>query len=101
MKVKYLLIAVVVVFAAGFLFAVSSEAKIDTKTIAGMWLFNEGQGKVANDSSGNGNNGDLMNGRLDDLDGDDPADGRCDGTHKGYGDLDGGEKAVGMFLELR
>jgi len=61
MKVKYLLIGVVVLFSASLLFAVSSEAKMDPKTIAGMWLFNEGKGKVAKDSSGNENNGTLVN----------------------------------------
>ena len=43
------------------LFAVSSEAKIAPETIAGMWLFDEDKGDVANDSSGNGNNGELQN----------------------------------------
>jgi hypothetical protein len=62
MRVKYSLAIVVIMFATGLLFAVPSEAKIDPKTIAGMWLFNEGQGKAANDSSGNNNNGELMNG---------------------------------------
>jgi hypothetical protein len=62
MKVKYSLIAVVVLFAAGLLFAVSSEANIDPKTIAGMWLFDDDEGDVASDSSGNGNDGALING---------------------------------------
>jgi hypothetical protein len=38
MKVRYLLIGVVIMFVAGLLFAVSSDAKIDPKIIAGMWL---------------------------------------------------------------
>lgn len=62
MKVKYSLVVVVALFAAGLLFAVSSEAKIDPKAIAGMWLFDEDEGDVANDSSGNGNEGTLKNG---------------------------------------
>jgi hypothetical protein len=62
MKVKYSLIVVVILFVTGLLFAVPGEAKIDPKSVAGMWLFNEGQGKAANDSSGNNNNGELMNG---------------------------------------
>jgi hypothetical protein len=61
MEVKYSLIAVFVLFAAGLLFAVSSQAKIDPETIAGMWLFDEDEGEIANDSSGNGNNGTLTN----------------------------------------
>jgi hypothetical protein len=32
-------------------------AKIDPKTIIGMWLLDEGQGEVAKDTSGKGNNG--------------------------------------------
>jgi hypothetical protein len=62
MKVKCSLVAVVALFAAGLLFAVSSEAKIDPETIAGMWLFDEDEGDVANDSSGNANDGTLTNG---------------------------------------
>ena len=61
MKVKYLLIVVFALFAAGLLSAVSSEARIDPETIAGMWLFDEDEGEVANDSSDNGNNGVLIN----------------------------------------
>lgn len=62
MKVKYSLIAVVVLFAAGSLFTASSEAVIDPENIAGMWLFNDGSGDIAEDSSGNGNDGVLTNG---------------------------------------
>jgi len=58
MKVRYLLIGVVVLFAAVML-ATQSYAKIDPKTIVGMWLFDEGSGKIAKDSSGNGNDGTL------------------------------------------
>ena len=52
----------VVLFAVGLLFAVSSEAKIDPDSVVGMWLFDEGEGDVAKDSSGNKNDGTLMNG---------------------------------------
>lgn len=62
MKVKYSLVIVVAVFAAGLLFAVSSEAVIEPENIAGMWLFDDGGGDVAEDSSGNGNDGTLTNG---------------------------------------
>ncbi|MFQ6042346.1 MAG: LamG domain-containing protein [Candidatus Poribacteria bacterium] len=34
-----------------------SYARIDTGTVVGLWLFNEGKGEVAKDSSGNGNDG--------------------------------------------
>jgi len=58
MKVRYLLIGVVVLFATGIL-TNQSFAKIDTKTIVGMWLFDEGDGDTAEDLSGNGNDGTL------------------------------------------
>ena len=35
--------------------ASQSYARIDPGAIAGMWLFDEGAGDVAKDSSGNGN----------------------------------------------
>ena len=38
------------------------DAKIDPKSIVGIWLFDEGSGDTAKDSSGNGNDGELMNG---------------------------------------
>ncbi len=44
------------------MFAVVSNAKIDQKDIMGMWLFDEGKGDVAEDISGHGNDGVLMNG---------------------------------------
>jgi hypothetical protein len=56
MKVRYLLIVVVVLFADGML-TTQSYAKIDPKTIVGMWLFDEGKGDTAKDSSGNKNDG--------------------------------------------
>jgi len=36
-----------------------SHAKIDKKNIMGVWLFDEGKGDVAEDASGNGNDGEL------------------------------------------
>ena len=38
-----------------------SETKVNQETIAGMWLFDEGGGNTAKDSSGNGNDGEIMN----------------------------------------
>jgi hypothetical protein len=61
MKAKCLLIGVVALFAASLLTA-SSYAKLDPKTIDGMWFFDEGEGDIAKDSSGNKNDGELMNG---------------------------------------
>jgi hypothetical protein len=59
MKVRCLLIGVVVLFVTGVLTA-SSYAKIDLKTAAGIWLFDEGKGDTAKDSSGNQNDGKLV-----------------------------------------
>jgi len=43
------------------IFISNSSAKIDPTSIAGMWLFEEGKGNEARDSSGNENNGTLAN----------------------------------------
>jgi len=59
MKVRYLLIGVIVLFIAGVL-ASSTYAKIDPKTIVGMWLFDDGNGNVAKDSSANKNDGNFV-----------------------------------------
>ena len=59
MRVKYLLIAMVVLFAVGIL-ASSSYARIDPEAIVGIWLFDEGKGNIAEDSSGNGHDGTIM-----------------------------------------
>ena len=56
MKVRYLLIGVVVLFVAGVL-TTSSYARYDPKTVAGIWLFDEGKGNTTADSSGNKNDG--------------------------------------------
>ena len=37
-----------------------SDAKIDLSTCVGMWLFDNGKGDIAIDSSGNGNDGELI-----------------------------------------
>jgi hypothetical protein len=41
-------------------FTALSFAKIDPKTVAGIWLFDEGSGNIAKDTSGNKNDGKLM-----------------------------------------
>jgi len=61
MKARCLLIGVVVLFAAGVLTA-SSYGEIDLETCVGIWLFDEGEGNIATDSSGNENDGELMGG---------------------------------------
>lgn len=40
----------------------SSEAALNADNIMGMWLFNEGNGNTAKDSSGNGNDGKIIGG---------------------------------------
>ncbi len=56
MKIRVTSIAVVCIslMFIGLMFTAQSSAKIDPKTITGLWLFDEGTGKVAKDSSGNG-----------------------------------------------
>ena len=56
MKARFLLIGLAVLFVGGML-ANSAHAKIDPKTIVGLWLFDEGSGDSAKDSSGNKNDG--------------------------------------------
>lgn len=42
------------------LLAGQSNAKIDPKSIVGIWLFDEGKGKITEDLSGNGNDGEIV-----------------------------------------
>ena len=59
--VNVMITAMVVLFAVGIL-ASPSYAEIDPETIVGAWLFEEGSGKTAKDSSGQGNNGEIQGG---------------------------------------
>jgi len=61
MKVRCLLIGIVALFVAGSL-TTSGYAEIDPETCVGLWLFDEGGGDIAEDSSGNKNDGTLVNG---------------------------------------
>ena len=54
-----MLIGVVVLFVTGIL-TVSSSAKFDPEVVLGLWLFDEGSGKTAADSSGNKNHGKFV-----------------------------------------
>jgi len=60
MKSGYLLIVVFIIFTVVML-TDSGYAKIDPKTCVGVWLFDEGDGTTAKDSSGNKNDGMLVN----------------------------------------
>jgi len=56
MKRSTIIISLIVV---SLIWVSQSYAKIDPKTIVGMWLFNEGSGDKVKDSSGNGNDGKI------------------------------------------
>lgn len=78
---------------AMLLFAVSSYAEIDPGTIVAAWSFNEGSGTTAGDSSGNGNDGTIVDAQW--------VDGRIGKALE----FDGGEArvevpALGSFDEL-
>jgi hypothetical protein len=55
-------VACVSLIVIGLLFTGVSNAKVDPNTCVGVWLFEEGSGNVAKDSTKNGNNGSLENG---------------------------------------
>ena len=48
-------------FFVGIFCVSNASAKIDPSTVTGLWLFDEGKGKIATDASGNGLDGDLEN----------------------------------------
>ena len=56
---KHLTIRIIGCICLSLIFALNSEGKLDKNNIMGMWLFDEGKGKVATDSSGNGNDGEI------------------------------------------
>ncbi|HGE72223.1 TPA: LamG domain-containing protein [Candidatus Poribacteria bacterium] len=53
------ILIIVSVLVVSLLFVNSSLAKIDLKTVVGLWLFDENTGTIAKDSSGNNNHGTL------------------------------------------
>lgn len=58
---KFLTIFVILLFAVYFLIH-PTQAAFNSDNIMGMWLFNEGNGNTAEDSSGNGNDGKIIGG---------------------------------------
>ena len=52
-------IACISLIVIALMFTGQSDAKIDPKTVVGLWLLDDGSGKVAKDSSGKGNDGTL------------------------------------------
>ena len=57
--VAKLTIACISLMVISLMFTAQGDTKIDPESIAGLWIFNEGTGKVAEDSSGNGYDGEL------------------------------------------
>ncbi|MEK7397809.1 MAG: LamG domain-containing protein, partial [Candidatus Poribacteria bacterium] len=53
-------LAFVFIMVIGLIFVNPILAKIEPKSNIGLWLFDDGTGKVAKDSSGNGNDGTLQ-----------------------------------------
>ena len=56
-KLSLLCVSLIVI---SLMFVGQSSARIDPETIAGMWLFDDGTGKVAKDASLNGNDGEIL-----------------------------------------
>ena len=57
---KCLIVIFISLIVTSLILAGQSSAKIDPKSVVGMWLFDEGSGKLAKDSSGNGHDGDFI-----------------------------------------
>ena len=57
-----LMLACVSLIVLNLMFTGISRAEFDLKDVAGMWLFDDGKGDVAADSSENGKDGELVNG---------------------------------------
>ena len=57
-KMRIFSLCVILGFAV-LIFSTQCHAKIDSKSIVGIWLFDDGKGDVAKDSSGNKNDGNL------------------------------------------
>ncbi len=58
---RFIRIYVIILFAVCFVI-LPTQAAFDADNIMGMWLFNEGNGDTAKDSSGNGNDGEIIGG---------------------------------------
>ena len=63
LKVR-LILACIGIFAFSLTFTALSYAGMNPASVVGVWLFNEGEGDTARDSSGNGNDGILTNGPV-------------------------------------
>ena len=56
-----LMLACVSIIVLSLMFTNTSSAELDLKTAAGIWLFDEGRGDTAVDSSENGKDGEIVN----------------------------------------
>jgi hypothetical protein len=63
MKMTRFTVVVLSLIVISLMFVGRSAAIIDPETCAGIWLFNDGKGDTAKDSSGNKNDGMLKNGQ--------------------------------------
>ena len=61
MKIVMASLMLVSLIVLSLVFAGISTAEFDLETVVGMWLFDEGKGNTAADSSENGNDGKLEN----------------------------------------
>jgi len=59
-KMKIVVAICISLAVVSLMFAGQSSAKVDPKTAAGIWLFDEGAGNVAKDTSANGNDGKFV-----------------------------------------
>ena len=62
MKIVMANLMLVILIVLSLMFADTSTAEFDIETVTGMWLFDEGKGNTAVDSSENGNDGKFENG---------------------------------------
>ncbi len=58
--VKNLMLVPIGLILLGLIFTADNYARIDQESIAGIWLFEEGNGNETQDFSGNGNDGELL-----------------------------------------
>ena len=61
MKVVIANLMLVILIVLSLMFADTSTAEFDIETVTGMWIFDEGKGNTATDSSENGNDGKFEN----------------------------------------
>ena len=61
MKIAMANLMLVILIVLSLMFADTSTAEFDLETVVGMWLFDEGKGNTAADSSENGNDGKFEN----------------------------------------